>query len=961
MIHKTPYKFFITILIQIDTKILNKGTTTINLAISSKKGEKNMTNLDFSNNPPTSIDSQNGQAFIIPTNKTCNNEVTSNVSSNLPLNPNDYVNFCNAETIAILTENNTNLTKQYNDVINQNHALQSELYKKETLLKQKNMNFTSTNWFIERKNGSLFANNGRNTVNICNDFITNIIKIINMDVTNNLPETLYFIATNDCKDGYTYILNREMYTKKILDKLQSASKQMINPEGIPLSKLSVAFSLFIDANVNEKIHFYGINGWHEKKYFATPKNCALFNQLNILSKQRLDIFNKSLIDVNTTDSKVIRLDYGLDAITYMTPITSLLYEAGYTNIPLILIQHNEHSNTFIKKQLTLFDHYQTVCDLNLKRDVESALRHSADEPMIMNYFNPNTSGRQNLYDLITSIEMDRDFHNIPIKVIPIIYTDNIYNILDKYNITCIPVILESAINYSCNILSQMSAYIKWCEQNYDEIINLISSINKDTENSITKFFKIAFCLQYFFEHGCFGTAINHLYHNKDNKDITVITQHAIEIGNYYQILSCFSTYNFKNKFNSAIFKIKLKKNNINGKNILEYYEGNTNNYYYYTTKGDCYMTHKVFNKICNLMYLPNHKTILEKLAADNVIEVEKNGYDTKRNKKITYSSSSNPTNQRMIHFYPDKLIDSNSSIILDNMFTTGIYIGKNESNKKLYIPMKIEIIKKMPNMNICLWGTPGYGKSFMLKRLSASAVKSNIPVLYIDYSMDISKEDFHLSKSRFYNIDEFLNMIPSIISEEDFDKLPSFLVKSLSKQSNNKNWEDLFYKDAPAIHIIQFSDNYTSSNKMLLSEVILKAFTDWLCSNQKLTYPNSIMVVLDEVQNLKIDETSPLYKLLRQGRGHGCITVTATQSLKGLKSLDLFLGASYQFFFRLDPKSKGTLEYYVNRHAFPNDFKDKGYLNQVCQLGQHQFIAKGIWNKDKIDRTFLIDNSTLMN
>lgn len=898
------------------------------------------------------------QSFIRSTNEPYNNSIEQTDipcnhpaigNTNMPYN--QQYNYNLSETYRNLSYSNSYLVQRNGKLEEENYKLKEGFDAALDMLDKKNSDFKKREWKIIRENGVLIADNNVFTMPICPDYIKSIKRVINMD-TKEVFDFFYLLFIENYDLGYVKILPNEMNTKKVIDRLQIGYKQMISPEGIPATKLSVAFSVFIADNVDEDIKFYGVNGWHDKKYYYAKENCAIFNSLNRIIKKDMLLFKKHLAEVDLSSHKMITLKDDLDTIIYTASIVTLLKEIGVKKFPLIIVQKTIFSDKFINDNLKLFENYHAKCDLNSKKEVEYILKNSSDEPIIMKYFQPNATGKKNLDDLIVSLENGCDFHGISINALPIIYTDNLYKITEQYSVPTIPIIIENYRNYTVNIPYQMSVFIHWCEENYDEVMKVLKEIKSC--NEVTKFMYTSLILQYLACNDYRGSAISYIMHDKNNDEVQAIYKKAKSINFHCSIRSKLSAESFKQYFNNIFMRHLKKKLNIGIKKIALYSKDDPNHIFYNEITGDCYMKSSVFSAICNkLKYGTTEYYILQRLAEQNAIEVECNG----QNKK-TYTTHSNPTGERMIHFYPNMLIDLENLSLSTNLFTSGLYIGKNDAGKELYIPLDKKTMCKMPNMNICLWGTSGYGKSVLMKKMGAGAIKSGVSVLYIDYSMDISEDDFNDSDVRFYDIMKLSVDISNGLSDTDTKQPLKYEGNNLIDIKGNESWEDMLYNSTAAVHVIKFPEKYTIDAKMGLTKLILKSFLNWLCSNKKQCYYKPVMIILDEIHNLQSDGLNILKKLLAEGRGYGCITVTATQTLdnKVLNPLlDLLLGSNYQFFFKQAPKSKGIIDYYSKIGALPEEYKIK-YSKKICQLSQGEFVAKGIWDTEKKDKMYLIKN-----
>ncbi|MCH5268514.1 MAG: ATP-binding protein [Lachnospiraceae bacterium] len=864
---------------------------------------------------------------------------------------------------------------------------------------RKDKNFSKRPLEIKKLQEDLYICNGSLQKKLCPNFIQKTTVVFNH--TSSTEKISYLLLLTNTKLGQIYIDPRILYTKKLIDKLKLCAGFKTPLNDVSTTQLTEAFSRYItDENNHEDIcTIYDTCGWHNKQYFCLDLNDNTWIVLSPYINPKTMLTKKSLLKTDTAfDTKTLpkQIDNPLWiwSCTYLgSLVLSLLLEHGLPQIPIVCMNQTEHTETFIHKFLAIWEDYQSQCSSSRKKEIEACIFHACDEPLILYDTVKTSTSENNMREITTSISTHTSCMNKgKLKAIPFVASSNILEFGEKYKAKIIPLIPDKNSCPSMDSRIIGADFISWIEKNYDDIIILLKSIQEQNISDATELFfsyMVPLCACYY--HRDYGSAI--LAHVQQNDDLYFgIVQDLTE---YCHKFEHFTLDSFRSMFLEEF--CTQSRNQI--KAVIHYQTKNIDNTIYYGKNGDCYIHRELFTSICHRLGFMSSHSVLQQLHRFGAIESENNG-----NNKITYVTKSNPLNKRMIHFYPDELIPVNALERSGFLFKEGIFIGKNPSGMDIYIPND-PMHPAVANVNTAITGKPGSGKSTFAKKTADTTAKQGVPVLYIDYTNDISEDDskkYHTmtrytlqnfpinpleaiagSKKSCAKITDTLTMLLHLKSEESdvlikaishvaeekkalsFDSVTEYLEKeqnqSVAQQiieklapytkmdlfvSSNMTWKDMLYNNTAKFHVLKFDDSFSPSERNFLTELILTSFTDWIMTAyNKHEYPRPVMILLDEIRHLSFKRGMPLRTLLQEGRGHGCMVTAITQSIVELDNdqRDILMGAGYQIHFRQTANAKKILAYYAKDWGLPEDDLENFKL-KACKSPIGHAFAYGVFS-----------------
>lgn len=906
----------------------------------------------------------------------------------------------NARASAQVSEN---LSLQLRDTTAILHTTQTELEKTSNqlaALKSKEEDFAKRPFEIKKINNILYACIGLYQKEICPNFIKSITCVINH--ANCSEKVAYLVLPDNTRLGQFYIDNQTLHKKKILDILQSCAGFMISVEGIPATKLATAFSLYIEDsnNHNDTLTIYDKCGWHNGHYFNFDSENNTWQILAPHINPKTILTQKALLKDNTNIKCTVALEKNNIPLWiwrcsfFGSLILSLLLKNGLRQIPLVCMNRTEYTENFIHKHLTLWAKFQSKCSSSRKTELKNNIFHACDEPLILDDSLSTSNAEKNMCEITSSIFSHTSCMNSGyLKSIPFVISSNIFDFADKYNIDIIPLILDAEFSPCTDSRTEGANFIAWIEANYEDVIALLEyTLKTTTTSSNEQFFKsmIALCSSYYRRYH--GTAI------LDATDLyaSTNTRLAQNLSEYCHKFSHFTLESFCEMF----WKEFSKYANARIEPAKNYQEQFINTTIYYSNKGDCFIHEEFFRSICHDIGFSSSRFILQQLHELGAIEAESNG-----NAKIAYTTKSNPFNKRMIHFYPNKIITTDALDLSGTLFKEGIFIGRNSSGIKIFIPDN-PMYPDLTNANICITGKSGSGKSTLAKKTADNAVKRSIPVLCLDYSNDVIENDLKkyktirtytlqdfpvnplkalaygkqnyagiisdaLTKTMHLNRDESDVILKAVSSVEEqkknllfhsiseclsnMDTLPAKKMTAQLLPYNDKNlfaqsditWDDMLYNSAAKFHVLKFNASISQSERNFLSELILFSFANWIMTaSNKHEYPCPVMVLLDEIRHLSAKKGMPLRTLLQEGRGHGCMITSITQSIVELdnEQRDALMGASFQIHFQQTPNAKRILTGYASETGLSEDelnlFKQK-----AGRLATGHALAYGVFSE----------------
>ena len=90
-------------------------------------------------------------------------------------------------------------------------------------------------------------------------------------------------------------------------------------------------------------------------------------------------------------------------VYYGSFISSILLECGLKHLPIICIIKMEETFDFIQLSLSIWEEYQSVADINYRKELKESIMHTRDEPFILKAYDIKNGNKSRLDSFITSV------------------------------------------------------------------------------------------------------------------------------------------------------------------------------------------------------------------------------------------------------------------------------------------------------------------------------------------------------------------------------------------------------------------------------------------------------------------------------------------------------------------------------------------------------------------------------
>lgn len=114
-----------------------------------------------------------------------------------------------------------------------------------------------------------------------------------------------------------------------------------------------------------------------------------------------------------------------------------------------------------------------------------------------------------------------------------------------------------------------------------------------------------------------------------------------------------------------------------------------------------------------------------------------------------------------------------------------------------------------------------------------------------------------------------------------YGRISGLLNRDPFSYTNDFNWDDVFGNDG-SINVFQFA-GFQSNIQIVMLEFLLWDIFQYAKNGDE---SKPLPIILDEIQNLNFNSSSPVVKILREGRKYGLSGLFATQSLTSIKGND---------------------------------------------------------------------------
>ena len=162
-----------------------------------------------------------------------------------------------------------------------------------------------------------------------------------------------------------------------------------------------------------------------------------------------------------------------------------------------------------------------------------------------------------------------------------------------------------------------------------------------------------------------------------------------------------------------------------------------------------------------------------------------------------------------------------------------------------------------------------------------------------------------------------------------------------SSNDSEDGWSKYFKpgEDGSAISIIQLANIDSQEAQHAVVEFIL--WDLWYYMNPSRSSKNTPhMIVLDEIQSMSFDDSSPVLKYMKEGRKRGLSLIAATQSFKGISAkvfLDSLGNAATKIFFRPTESDTSTIAKIL--HNIDSSRSDKEWAEVLSNLRRGQCVV----------------------
>ncbi len=190
-----------------------------------------------------------------------------------------------------------------------------------------------------------------------------------------------------------------------------------------------------------------------------------------------------------------------------------------------------------------------------------------------------------------------------------------------------------------------------------------------------------------------------------------------------------------------------------------------------------------------------------------------------------------------------------------------------------------------------------------------------------------------------------LNLLLASLEQEESDTSKSLLAKitpfvkmNVFKHEKNSSWERYFSNKELLLNIIQLAGVPQEIQKLII-ELVLWDLYNYATTNGNKNKP--LPIVLDEIQNLDHRLSSPLAKILTEGRKFGFSLILATQTLSNLPkdAQDRLFQASHKLFFAPAETEIKTYSEILTNAITGSDKKE--WIMRLTQLTKGQCISVG--------------------
>ena len=201
-----------------------------------------------------------------------------------------------------------------------------------------------------------------------------------------------------------------------------------------------------------------------------------------------------------------------------------------------------------------------------------------------------------------------------------------------------------------------------------------------------------------------------------------------------------------------------------------------------------------------------------------------------------------------------------------------------------------------------------------------------------------------------FNFNDLLDQLRKIEIDENEKASPKYkngdvlankiepLVNANIFSEGNGNWGDIFNKENKRASVLQFA-NVNDVVKKVASEFLLWGMYDYALATGSKGSP--LPIIVDESHNVKYNESSPSYKILKEGRSFGVSLIIATQSPSSDKDeLKVIDQAAHKIIFK---PTDDDQDYFAKvLHKTDNSVSIQDWKGRLANLSQGECYSLGL-------------------
>lgn len=498
--------------------------------------------------------------------------------------------------------------------------------------------------------------------------IIDSVVMIHLD-TEKRMEFYYLLMSEESPKGQLLIKGRDLYTDRLVDAMKKYLESPLNAEGhVKKTKMKDLVTEYLLGKIDrnqESIVLHKLAGWHGKKWFSADfkdENTirllrAEFPELPMMKRQwKIENRIGMLPELDSED------ECAYFSIMVGAVCLSLFHDAGIRYTPVAWIENTPKNRIFLQNYCIFWQNYIETAEADTaynKRSILEAFRSAKDETVLILSGNGKNKRCKYIDELLESAYYGYPYRQkVEIMAVPIIVSEEFNSYVDgaEQEMPIFPILFGDKFSGSNFCIGNfLYNLVNWMEQNYKEILEVISFVKGKRGSDMRAFLYGVHCICWLYQNqipsASFCLGLKQIGYQEVEETIEKM------IAKYEAFLRQDSLEFIR----SALFKSQanhvLVIESINV--VIEEEDFNRKAYLLYDTDGTCYIKYEFFCQMVEKNSGIPPKILLKKLSVDGVIQSIQNGNGRTTNScnvKLHFREREKAV--KMIRFFPGKLMNS---------------------------------------------------------------------------------------------------------------------------------------------------------------------------------------------------------------------------------------------------------------------------------------------------------------